>query len=77
MFTSDVLSIRIPRKLKEAMRELRDVNWRDEIVGFLAERVEYYRRLKVLEEVSRIIEKLPEAESGVAERCVREDRDSH
>lgn len=76
LYMSAVLSIRIPRRLKEAMKELKDVNWRDEIVKFLTERVEYYRRLKVLEEVSRIVEKLPEAEPGTAERYVREDRDS-
>lgn len=70
------MSIRIPRELKIEMRELKDVNWRDEIVKFLTERVEYYRRLKVIEEVRKIIEKIPGAEPGTAERYVREDRDS-
>lgn len=59
------------------MKELKEVNWRDEIVKFLTERVEYYRRLKTIEEIRKIVEKLPEAEPGTAERYVREDRDSN
>ncbi|MCS7098856.1 MAG: hypothetical protein RMH84_03485 [Sulfolobales archaeon] len=73
---SDVLSIRIPRELKAKMREL-DVNWKDEIVKFLAERVEYYRRLKVVKEVRKIVENIPRSEPGTAARYVREDRDSN
>lgn len=74
---SDVLSVRIPRKLKECMKELKDVDWRSEIVSFLTERVEYYRKLKVIEEVRKIIDNIPEAEAGTAERYVREDRVSN
>lgn len=74
---SAVLSVRVPRELKERMRELKDVDWKGEIVSFLTERVKYYERLKVLKEVREIIEKVPVAEPGTASRYVREDRDSN
>ncbi|MEM4514333.1 MAG: CopG family transcriptional regulator [Ignisphaera sp.] len=74
---SGVLSIRIPRELKKALEELNDVDWKSEIVNFLRERVEYYRRLKVLKKAREVIEKLPEATLGTADSYVREDRDSN
>ena len=74
---SVVISIRIPRRLKEKMDSLGDVNWSEEVRRFLEKRVEELRRRKVLEEVRRVIEQLPEAPRGTVTRYVREDRDSH
>lgn len=74
---SEVLGIRIPRELKKAMEELKDVDWRKEIVEFLWKRVEMYKRLKVLKEVRKVLETVPEAPRGVATSLVRGDRDSH
>ncbi len=75
---SVVISVRIPRRLKEKMDSLSDtVNWSEEIREFLEKRVEELHRKKVLEEVRRVIEKLPETPKGTAVRYVREDRDSH
>ncbi|MCS7139620.1 MAG: CopG family transcriptional regulator [Candidatus Nezhaarchaeota archaeon] len=74
---SDVLSIRIPRDLKKSLEELKDVDWRGEIISFLNSRIEYYRRLKALAEARKVIEKLPEAPRGTTFSYVREDRDSH
>ncbi len=75
---SVVISVRIPRKLKEKMDMLGDaVNWSEEIRRFLEARVEELHRRKVLAEVRRVIEQLPEAPKGTATRYVREDRDSN
>ncbi len=75
---SVVISVRIPRRLKEKMDSLSDmVNWSEEIREFLEKRVEELRKRKVLEEVRRVIEQLPETPKGTAARYVREDRDSH
>jgi hypothetical protein len=74
---SAVFSIRIPRKLKEEMEELKDVvDWRSEVIAFIEERVRTYRRLKALRKVDEVLEKLPETPRGLASRLVREDRDS-
>ena len=74
---SAVLSIRVPKRLKEEMEKLKGVvDWREEIVSFLEERVRYYKRVIVLERVRRILERHPELPEGSAEAAVRGDRDS-
>jgi len=75
---STVISVRIPKKLKEKMDELRDmVNWSGEIRKFLEKRVEELHRRRVLEEIRKVLEKIPEAPKGTAAKYVREDRDSY
>jgi len=75
---SVVLSIRIPRRLKEEMDKLKDVvDWPSEIRAFIEERVRMYRRIKALNEIDRILEELPETSRGLAARLVREDRERH
>ena len=75
---SVVISIRIPKKLKEKIDALRDVvNWSDEIRMFLEKKVMEYHRRKVISEIHKIIEKLPESRIGTAISYVREDRDSN
>jgi hypothetical protein len=75
---SVVFSIRIPRKLKEEMEELKDIiDWRNEIIAFIEERVRMYKRMKALQEITRMLEELPETPRGMAGRIVREDRDCH
>ena len=78
LYLSVVISVRIPRKLKKKMDLLGDsVNWSEEIRRFLEARVEELYRLKVLNEVRKVIEQLPEVPRGTVTRYVREDRDSH
>jgi len=73
---SEVLCVRIPKRLKEEMEKLRDtVDWRREIVEFIEQRVRYYRRLKALREIEKTLEKHPTIPRGSAARGIREDRD--
>jgi len=75
---SEVLSIRIPRELKRRIKELGDlVNWKEEIIKYLEERVVYYEKLKFLRKVHEIIENHPTLPRGSVVRALREDRDSH
>lgn len=75
---SVVISVRIPRKLKEEMDKLRDVvNWNEEIRRFLESRVEELRRIEVLKEVRRVIKQLPEVPRGTVTSYLRKDRDSN
>jgi len=75
---SVVISLRVPRKLKEKMDLLKDsVNWSEEVRRFLEKRVEELYRLRVLSEVRKVIEQLPEVPRGTVTRYVREDRDSN
>ncbi len=71
---SEVLSIRIPKELKEKIEELRDfVDWRKEIVDFLWKRVEYYEKLRILKEIEKIMEAHPELPQGLAVRLIKDD----
>ncbi|UXD21756.1 hypothetical protein IPA_07650 [Ignicoccus pacificus DSM 13166] len=72
---SVVISVRIPKKLKEEMDKL-DVVWSEEIRKFLEMRVNELKKKKKLEEVKRILQGLPESPKSVATTLVREDRDS-
>jgi hypothetical protein len=75
---STVLSIRISKDVKRRMDELRDVvDWNDEIKRFLEARVDELYRRKIIEEVRRLVELLPEMPRGSVTKYVREDRDSH
>jgi len=75
---STVISVRVPKKLKEKMNALKDtVNWSEEIRKFLEKRVEELYRRKVLEEIRRTLEEIPETPKGTATKYVREDRDSY
>lgn len=75
---STVLSIRIPKKLKEEMEKLKDVtDWRNKIIAFIEEKVKEYKRLRALQEVDKILEELSETPRGLATKLVREDRDSN
>jgi DNA-binding transcriptional regulator GbsR (MarR family) len=74
---SDVLSIRIPKEIKRKMELLKDVvDWNEEIRKFLERRVDELYRRRIVEEVRRVIEKLPEMPRGAVTAYVREDRDS-
>ena len=73
---SSVLSIRIPRKLKEEMDKLKGVvDWKKEITQFIEQRIKYYKKRLVLEEIERELEKHPVLPRGSGVRSVREDRD--
>jgi hypothetical protein len=75
---SDVLSVRIPRDVKRKMELFKDVvDWNEEIRRFLESRVDELYRVRVVGEVRKVIEKLPEVPEGTATSYVREDRDSY
>ncbi|MCS7140709.1 MAG: hypothetical protein NZ888_00800 [Candidatus Nitrosocaldus sp.] len=72
----EVISIRIPKRLKEMMREV-DIDWSEEIRRFIEAEVKEHRRRVVVKEVENMLAGVRGAERGTAERYVREDRDSN
>ncbi len=74
----DVISIRVPSRLKEKMEALKDrVKWSKEIRKFIEKRDKELWREKVLEEIDKVVEQLPEVPKGTVTKYVREDRDSN
>jgi hypothetical protein len=53
------------------------IDWRKEIIAFIEERIEMYRKQKVLQEIVEVLKQLPETPRGTVARLVREDRDSY
>ena len=75
---SVVLSIRIPKKLKEEMDKLRDIiDWSKEIRAFIEEKIRIYKRIKVLNEIDRLLEELPSTPKGLTTKLVMEDRERY
>jgi len=75
---SEVFSIRIKKNLKEEMDRLKNIiNWKEEIVRFIEEKIRYYRKLHAIEEIHETLEKHPTLPRGSVVTSVREDRDSH
>ena len=72
----DVISFRIPKELKKAMKEI-EINWSDEIRRFIESKVREYKRRKALEEIDAMLAGLPRAEKELASSYVRDDRDSN
>lgn len=68
---------RSPKIKKEMDRLKHEINWSEEIRRFIKNNIEERNKRKVLREVTSCIQTLPESPRGVAQRLVREDRDSH
>jgi len=72
-----VISVRIPRELKEKMDSLKGVvNWSEEIRRFIERRIREVEQERAIEELEELIRKLPVMPKGYVVRYVREDRDS-
>jgi hypothetical protein len=73
----NVVSVRIPEKLKKKMDSLGGVvNWSEEIRRFIESRVREIEQERVIGELGKLIQELPPVPKGYAVRLVREDRDS-
>ena len=74
---SVVISIRIPKNLKDKMDKLNKINWSELIRKFIEEKITQLE----LEETLRIIEEhlkdVPELPRGTVARWIRSDRESH
>lgn len=71
-----VYSLRIRKELKEEMEKYKDeVNWNEEIEKFIENKLYQIRKKKVLDEINRLLENLPEGEPGLVDKLLREDRD--
>jgi hypothetical protein len=74
MVLPDVVSVRVPRELKEKMKRY-PVDWSSEIRRFIEERIRALELLEVLEDVERRAE---ERRTRVdSTRLVREAREEH
>jgi len=77
-FMSTTISIRVSRELKRKMDSLRGyINWSEEIRRFIENRIREFGQQKAIEELEKIIKRLPPCPRGTAREYVRGDRDSY
>jgi len=73
-----VVSIRVPREIKNRMEALKDVvDWPEEIRGFIARRIEEVERIRNVEAVEELLKDLPKQPRGSISSLVRESREGH
>jgi len=52
------------------------INWSEEVRKFIENRIREYEQARAIEELEKIINRLPEVPKGTVTKYVREDRDS-
>ena len=71
----DVLSVRIPKELKEKMKEYSNVDWKKVVIESIEEKIKQLEAEKILKEIEEMNREL-EVSEVPAWRLTREDRDA-
>ena len=74
---STVISIRIPKNLKDKMGKFKEINWSELIRGFIEEKIAQLELEEALKEVEEHLKDIPELPKGTVARWMRSDRESH
>jgi len=69
----EVLSIRIPKELKEKMKEYSGVDWKEVVIESIEEKIKQLEVEKILKEIEEMNKKLEISEIP-AWKLIREDR---
>jgi len=72
-----VISIRIPKKLKEKMDKFKEINWSEEIRKFIEDKITQYEINKALKRIEEHLNEIPELPPGTIVRWLKSDRESH
>jgi hypothetical protein len=74
MSTKSVYSIRVPAGLRQLMKEMKGVNWQEEISRLVEELVKSKRKERLLADAKELREEMTvEVSAG---KLIREDRDA-
>ena len=71
----DVLSVRIPKELKEKMKEYSNVDWKKVVIESIEEKIKQLEAEKILKEIEEMNRELDVSEVP-AWKLTREDRDA-
>jgi len=71
----EVLSIRIPKELKEKMKEYSSVDWKKVVIESIEEKIKQLEAEKILKEIEEMNREL-EVSEVPAWKLIREDRDA-
>jgi len=73
-----VVSVKVPKEIKDKMRKNKGkVDWPEEIRRSIVEKIEEIERKETIENVEKLLAKLPVQPRRAISKLVREDRDAH
>jgi len=72
---SDVLSIRVPKDIKERLKKYKDFNWRSYIVEMLERKLRELELQEIIEEIDELNRDL-EPSKVASWKMIREDRNA-
>ncbi len=73
--SSDVISVRIPKRLREKVRKYRDVNWREVVLEAIESKIRQLETQEILAEIDELNKGLKPSEAP-SWKLIREDRDA-
>ncbi len=73
--SSDVISVRIPKRLREKVRKYRDVNWREVVLEAIESKIRQLETQEILAEIDGLNKGLKVSEAP-SWKLIREDRDA-
>jgi len=74
---STVISIRIPKNLKDKMEKFDKINWSELIRRFIEEKIAQLELEEALRRIEEHLKDVPELPKGTVARWIRSDRESH
>ena len=69
-----IITIRIPRELKEKMKKYREINWSEVVRRALEERIRIQERIEATRRMDEIRRKVKLVKRGELDKWIREDR---
>jgi len=69
-----IITIRIPRELKEKMKKYREINWSEVVRRALEERIRIQERIEAMRRMDEIRRKVKPVKRGELDKWIREDR---
>ena len=69
-----IITIRIPRELKEKMKKYREINWSEVVRRALEERIRIQERIEATRRMDKIRRKVKPVKRGELDKWIREDR---
>jgi len=70
----DVITLRVPRELREKIKKRRGVNWSEVVREAIARRIEVEERLEAIRRIDEAKKRVKPIEAGQLDAWVREDR---
>ncbi|MCS7365303.1 MAG: hypothetical protein NDF54_07705 [archaeon GB-1867-035] len=69
-----IITIRIPKELKEKMRKYKEINWSEVIRKALEEKIRIQEKIEAVRKIDEIRRKVKPVKKGELDKWIRENR---